>query len=390
MWRAAWLGILVSLLAAQAQWVRAAQVLQVGIDKPLRSIASAVKLALPGATILVDAGQYPGDVALIDKDGLALRAVGGRAIIDAAGQAIEGKGIFVVRAHGVVIEGFDFRGAAVADRNGAGIRFDRGSLTVRDCAFTDSEAGLLTGNDKHSTLHVENSEFARDGLGDGQTHLLYAGTIKRLTVIGSYFHEGRSGQLIKSRAERSEILYNRLTDEAGGRASYELEFPNGGRAVVVGNIIQQSASTENRTMISYGVEGYTWPSNELYLVHNTLDDRRTFNGRYLFVQPGPGRAYAINNLVTSGPARIEAYGLAEAANFSVDWRQFAQVAREDYRLRSDSVVLNKADSLDHLREPGLLPSYEYHHPRGTRALSRPARHPGALQELAPTQEPRTR
>lgn len=35
------------------------------------------------------------------------------------------------------------------------------------------------------------------------------------------------------------IYYNRLTDEAGGQASYELEFPNGGMVYVVGNIVEQ-------------------------------------------------------------------------------------------------------------------------------------------------------
>lgn len=382
--------LVAGLLASQSPDALAANVLHVGANRPIRSIASAVKAASPDTTILVDAGHYPGDVTLIDKDGLTLRASGGKVLVPAAGRAVEGKGIFVVRAERVVIEGFEFRDAAVADRNGAGIRFDRGSLTVRDCAFMDSEAGLLAGNDRQSTLRIENSEFARDGVGDGQTHLLYAGTIKLLTVIGSYFHEGRSGQLIKSRAQRSEILYNRLTDEAGGRASYELEFPNGGQAVVVGNIIQQSSSTENRTMISFGVEGYAWPSNELHLVHNTLDDRRTFNGRYLFVRPGPARAYAYNNLITGGASRIEADMLDEASNFFVDWHQFAQVSREDYRLRADSSVMNKAGPLDGLRQPGLTPEYEYHHPRGTRALSRPAKHPGALQDVAPLQEPRSR
>ena len=31
----------------------------------------------------------------------------------------------------------------------------------------------------------------------------------------------------------------------------------------MGNVIQQSAQTENKIMISYGTEGYTWPTNAL-------------------------------------------------------------------------------------------------------------------------------
>lgn len=378
---------LACLLVFQVCDASAAEFL-VGPGRKLRSIGAAIRAVPPGSTLLVDAGEYPADVALIDKDGLTLRAVGGRVEIPAAGRSIEGKAIFVVRADGVLIEGFTFRNSAVADKNGAGIRFDRGSLTVRDCLFVDNEAGLLTGNDGQSTLRVENSEFARDGVGDGQTHLLYAGKIKLLTVIGSYFHAGRSGQLIKSRAARSEVLYNRVTDETGGRASYELEFPNGGMALVIGNIIQQSSTTENRTMISFGAEGYGGSTNELYLVHNTLDDRRSFNGRYLFVRPGPARAYAYNNLISGGVRQLQADGLEGASNFFVDWDQFAQAQREDYRLRTDSMAVGKATSLASIRQADLAPAYEYHHPRSTLPLKEAAKHPGALQSLFNVSETR--
>jgi hypothetical protein len=35
---------------------------------------------------------------------------------------------------------------------------------------------------------------------------------------------------------------------------YELEFPEGGDAVVVGNVIEQSATSPNATMLSYAAE----------------------------------------------------------------------------------------------------------------------------------------
>ena len=36
-------------------------------------------------------------------------------------------------------------------------------------------------------------------------------------------------------------------------------------AVAVGNVIQQSAQTENEIMISYGTEVHKWPANTLVL-----------------------------------------------------------------------------------------------------------------------------
>lgn len=369
------------LIIALARPVQGAE-LTVGPGEKFLSIGAALRAAAPGDAVLVRAGSYPGDVALINKDGLSLRAVGGRVDIDAAGRSIEGKGIFVVRAHGVLIEGFSFRNATVPDRNGAGIRFDSGSLTVRDCLFFDNQAGLLAGNDPQSMLRVEHSEFARNGVGDGQTHALYAGRIRKLTVIGSYFHHGLGGQLIKSRAEDSEVLYNRLTDERGGRSSYELEFPNGGHARVVGNIIQQSPTTENRTMISFGVEGYAWPTNELTLIHNTLDDQRSFGGQYLFIKAGPVAAFAYGNLLIGGADQLQAESLKGSHNVRVSSDQLANREAADYRLRSSATVLHQAPPWPLPAPLGDGPSAQYRHPRTLTPLTPPARHPGALQELA--------
>ena len=61
------------------------------------------------------------------------------------------------------------------------------------------------------------------------------------------------------------LLQDRLTEELGRRTDYELECPNGGVAVAMGNAIQQSAQTENEIMISCGAEGYKWPASPLVL-----------------------------------------------------------------------------------------------------------------------------
>ena len=44
--------------------------------------------------------------------------------------------------------------------NGAGIRFERGRLTLRRCRFTDDENGVLTGNFADSELTIADSEFS--------------------------------------------------------------------------------------------------------------------------------------------------------------------------------------------------------------------------------------
>ena len=285
------------------------QVLQIGPHRTIKTIAAAANLARAGATIEVDSGAYLGDVAVWQQDNVTIRAVGGRVRLIAAGASAEGKGIWVVRANRMRVEGFDFEGATVPDRNGAGIRLEKGSLLVRNCRFLHNEMGLLTNNDPATVLEVENSEFAYNQRPDGHNHNLYAGQIARLSVTGSYLHHAHIGHLLKSRAAVSHIFNNRLIDGDDGTASYELEFPNGGMAYVVGNTIAQSTGSENPILISFGAEGYKWPRNELYLANNTLVNPLP-SGVFLRVAPGADAVHTIEN-------KLVGYGTLEPADSSL-------------------------------------------------------------------------
>jgi hypothetical protein len=297
--------------ATQAEPAR--PVLRVGPAHALKTIAQASKVAKSGDVIEVDAGDYVGDVAVWTQDGLTLRAVGGRVRLLANGVSAEGKGIWVIRAKHMRVEGFDFEGAAVPSRNGAGIRLDSGSLFVRDCRFLRNEMGLLTNNDPDTVLEIEDSEFAYNMRPDGHNHNLYAGQIAKLSVTGSYFHHARTGHLLKSRAAVSYIYNNRLIDGPGGTASYELEFPNGGVATVVGNVIGQNLQTENPKLISFGAEGYKWPRNAIHLEGNTLINPLPYRGVFLYVAPGADAISATNNRLV-GEGTLESAGAGEYRN----------------------------------------------------------------------------
>lgn len=366
------------VLAQPLQNQATANTLQVGPGKNIKTIAEAARMARTGTTIEVDSGTYTGDVALWQQDNVTVRAVGGRVRLLAHGAAMEGKGIWVVRAKGMRVEGFDFEGAAVPSRNGAGIRLDTGTLHVKDCGFFRNEMGLLTNNDPNTVLEVEGSEFAYNMRPDGHNHNLYVGSIARLSVTGSYFHHATIGHLLKSRALENYIFYNRLTDEDGGRASYELEFPNGGLAYVVGNHIQQGPQTENRTLISFGAEGYTRANNALYLVGNTLVDDLVGWGKWLFVKPaGQGvkdtvpasvSVKAVNNLL-AGRGALQVDVPADIRNnANVERDVFVDASRQDFHLREpnhpplasvDPGIPNGVD---------LRSQREYVHPRQTRGL----------------------
>jgi len=61
---------------------------------------------------------------------------------------------------------------------------------------------------------------------------------------------------VKTRSRYVYILYNRISGE-DGTDSYEIDIPNGGRAYIIGNVIQQGPNSPNRSLIEFGAEGQT-------------------------------------------------------------------------------------------------------------------------------------
>ena len=240
--------------------------------------------------------------------------------------------------------------------------------------------GLLTSNDGGAELVVEGSEFAHNGAEGRHNHNLYAGSIRKLTVSGSYFHHARIGHLLKTRAAESRVLYNRLSDETGGTASYELEFPDGGVAIVIGNVIQQGAGTDNPAIVSFGAEGVKWPVNELLLVGNTLVDDSTAGGNFVVVKGPASRVVVANNLLLGRGSFVQVAGGEYRNNLRVQAHAFVDASRFDYRLPAYSPLLGRAEVLTPQRSLDVPPIREYLHPRRIRTLDLGApQSPGAMQ-----------
>ncbi len=358
--------------------------LRVGPGQAIATIAEAARLARDGDTVDIIAGDYSADVAVWRQDRLTIRAVGGRARLRAGGASAEGKAIWVVRGGRITVDDIDFADAAVPDRNGAGIRFEAGALALRNCRFIDNEIGLLTANGATLELLISDCEFAYNGAGDRANHNLYIGAISRLTFIGSTSRDGRSGHLLKSRAATSLIAYSRLVDSNRGTASYELEFPNGGQALVIGSLIRQAPGSENPAMVAYGAEGLRWAQNTLLLVNNTLVDDRAAGGQFVNVRAAPRRVLVVNNLwVGRGSLPRVAADDDWRNNLRAEAREFADPAALDYRLRKDSALAGRWVDPGAVDAAARRPERELTAPRGSRAL--PAGRPlqvGALHELA--------
>lgn len=329
-----------ALWAALALPARAAAVWTVA---PGQSLAQAVQQAADGDVIELKAGTHRAQTALLVQRRLTLRGAAGaaRPVLLADGHSAEGKGILVVRGGAVQVENIEFRGARVPDRNGAGIRFERGRLWVRNCAFIDNENGILTNNVADAELTVEDSEFGQAPANTPLPHLIYVGRIARFTLQGSHLWGGQMGHLVKSRARVSEVRYNHLVDGAQGRAAYELEFPNGGLATVVGNVVSQSADSSNLAIVSFGAEGEepgAARAHSLVLVNNTLVNPSWRPAFFVRVHGGllqsPVRQRWVNNLFVGLGVASVAWGDLAHGNFLVPLAVLQNPAEGDFALHA--------------------------------------------------------
>lgn len=272
-------------------------------------LSDAVRAAQDGDTIYVRAGVYLDDPVTINHD-LSIVGLGGKAHLTATRPVGNGKALIIANAD-LHVKDLEFSGAHVVDHNGAGIRHQAGDLTIDSAYFHDNDNGVL-GNDGAGRLIVRDSEFARNGFGDGHSHGLYVNNASYLEVTGSYFHDTDEGHLIKSRAAVT-IIKNNVLDDGQADTSYSIAIAEGGRAIIADNTIIQGANGANRTLIAYAGEGVAYADNSLVVANNILanhDASGTANTSVLLRNWANGvtaeitenALYRINTLAI-GPAR---------------------------------------------------------------------------------------
>lgn len=359
-----------------------ARTLKVGPGEEFASPAMVAGFAADGEVVEIQAGHYPADAAVWKASRLTIRGVGGRPHITADGRHAEGKAIWLILGNDVTIENVEMSGARVPARNGAAIRAEGRNLTLRGVYFHDNENGLLAGKRiPGSVMTIEHSEFARNGVGDGQTHNLYVGGVDELVVRGCYFHGARSGQQVKSRAATTRILYSLLADGDEGNSSYLIDLSNGGRAFLVGNVLQQGVRAENSHLVSFGHEGIKHPVNALYVINNTFVNDRSA-GQFLR-NVGATEVRVVNNVFYGVGEFVGAMDVFEH-NLLVNpkaWRErlfgrspFRDLARRDYRLAAGSPAIDAGIDPGEVNGVSLRAEEEYQHP----ARSRPRPHAGAV------------
>jgi len=219
--------------------------LRVGPNRKLKLPSDAAAIARRGDTVKIDAGIYR-DCAIWQTPNITLS---GDAKAETRIQDVScgGKALWVFYDGPATVRNIRFSGARVARRNGAGIRWEgRGRLAVLDSRFDGNQMGILTHNNRISSLYILRSRF--DGNGNCEKfcgHAVYAGAISSLTVRASDFRNHRFGHHIKSRALVSNIVGNSISDALSGTSSYAINLPNSGTAMIRANAIQKGRLSEN-------------------------------------------------------------------------------------------------------------------------------------------------
>lgn len=354
-----------------------------GRDHTLPSQVFADPALQSGDTILIDAGDYTDDYTPrnkpVGRHNLLIRGVGdGRARMVSTLATPNEKAIWVIGGTNTTIENCEFAGCrlpASLGGNGAGIRLEGATLTLRNCLFSGNDNGILVNAGDASDILFESCEFSCNGYPGtdsscvGRAHNIYVGNVRSFTMRGCYSHSALGeGHLVKSRARSNHILCNRLTEENDGRASYQLQLAEGGLSFVIGNLIEQGPGAANRSrIVCFADENQNNPVQSLFFANNTVVNDYGGSPGFVFCGGPAPSGKVVNNLFIGAGTPVQAAGTALVVtnNLHLPYAartQLVNSAAFDYRL------IPTADAIDAGIVPGvhsnvdLAPVCEYVHP----------------------------
>jgi hypothetical protein len=319
-----------------------------------------------GDTVAIDSGTYSQDVAFWAANDLVLEGIGGMARLKSGGLNYGGKAIWVVNGNNTIVNYIEFSECTCSDNNGAGIRQQGINLTVYHCLFDSNQEGILADDDTTSDILIEYTEFNANGAGDGYSHNLYINHVHSLTFQYNYTHNANVGHELKSRAYNNYLLYNRFADDSTGTASRDIDLPNGGFSIILGNEIEKGPDAQNENVMEFGLEGLTNPSTQLYIVNNSIvSDRSTT--LFVDLQPGTSLFTSYNNIF-AGPGTILVDSASTVLDTSHNWYVlvdsvgFVDAAAYNYHLLPTSGAINNGINPGYAWNFSLTPIYEYVQP----------------------------
>lgn len=226
------------------------------------------------------------------------------------GGICEQKATLVLRGRSARVEGLIFENLRVPDGNGAGIRIEKGDLTVSETMFRNSEQGILSASDPSSSIRVERSTFSGLGRCDrglSCAHSIYVGDYGSLSIHRSRFEKGTGGHYVKSRAPNIEIVESSFDDSAGRGTNYMVDLSGGAAGTIARNVFVQGKDKENYSaFIMVAAEGVANSSDGLAVTGNTASLAPGVSRKTSFVADASGDRIRIeNNRIAPQIARFE-------------------------------------------------------------------------------------
>lgn len=205
--------------------------------------------------------------------------------------------------------------------NFAAIKLNAGVLgrtRIRGIYSHNCTNGVL-GGQRGQIVEISDSEFAKNGGGDGFTHNFYLADVTQATVRRVLSWGANVGHCGKIRANTGLIEDCVFADGAEGCASYLLDLPDGGAHVVRGCLFEKGPNAQNQQMLRYGEECQTHHGVNTLLVENCIFINRTGEGPpgSFFREHGRQPVAVEVALASGGPAsavirNCRFYGFTEA------------------------------------------------------------------------------
>ncbi|MDR3439935.1 right-handed parallel beta-helix repeat-containing protein [Telmatospirillum sp.] len=260
-----------------------AETLKVGATQTYKMPSAAAAVAKNGDTIEIEPGEYF-DCAVWNADNLTITGKGAGVIV--TDKTCQGKALFVIVGSNTTVRNLTLTRAVVPDGNGAGIRAEGANLKIENVQFIKNQDGILAADNAKSTIEIDHSTFNQNGscpTGQGCAHGIYINHVALLKVTNSTFFESKDAHHIKTRAIRSEIVGNKITDGPKGNSSYLIDVPNGGGLVVENNVLEKGPNTSNHSAaIVIGAEGVTQRTDEIVIKDNKFTN--DYSGETRFVR----------------------------------------------------------------------------------------------------------
>ncbi len=248
-------------------WPAMARTLLVGPTRRLNAPSAAAEIARYGDTIRIDPASYT-DCAVWRAGHLTITAAAPGVVLH--DRVCQDKGIFVTVGDDITIRGITFAGARSRSDNGAGIRVQGANLTLIETRFLDNQNGILAAPNAGSMIRILDSEFRGNGTCEQAcAHGIYINQVALLDVERSRFVDQRIGHHIKSRALRTVLIDDTITDGADGTSSYLVDLPSGGDLLMRGCALEKGPHSDNPlAAVTVGEEEQTNPTDRIEVQGN--------------------------------------------------------------------------------------------------------------------------